>query len=64
MENCTIEKLDVYKKALRHRVHCPRYRSGVICLDCFGGGLQKFTKDLFDEMKKKDIKIEDLINGE
>lgn len=31
------------------------------CLDCFGGGLTKFTNDLLSEMKKKDIKIEDLV---
>ncbi len=29
-----------------------------------GGGLQKFTKDLFDEMIKKGIKIEDLNHSE
>ena len=59
-----IEQLDVYKKVVEHRNYCPRYRSGRLCLDCFGGGLTKFTNDLLSEMKKKDIKIEDLIQEE
>jgi hypothetical protein len=62
MEKCTgIEQLDVYKEVLEHRNYCPKYQSGRLCLDCFGGGLTKFTKDLFSEMKKKGINIEDLI---
>lgn len=60
MEIYDLEKLETYKKVLTHRNYCPKWRSGLVCLDCFGGGLQKFTKDLLDEMKKKDIKIEDL----
>lgn len=56
-----IEQLNVYKKVLAHRNYCSKWRSGGLCLDCFGGGLAKFTKDLLNEMKKKDIKIEDLI---
>lgn len=64
-EKCTgIEQLDVYKEVLEHRNYCSRYRSGRLCLDCFGGGLTKFTRDLLSEMKKKGIKIEDLIQEE
>jgi hypothetical protein len=59
-----IEQLDVYKEVIEHRNYCPRYRSGRLCLDCFGGGLTKFTNDLLSEMKKKDVKIEDLIQEE
>jgi hypothetical protein len=65
VETCTgIEQLDVYKAVVDHRNYCPRYRSGRLCLDCFGGGLTKFTSDLLSEMKKKDIKIEDLVQEE
>lgn len=64
-EKCKdIEQLDVYKKVLKHRNYCPRYRLGNFCLDCFGGGLTRFTSDLLNEMKKKNIKIEDLIQEE
>jgi hypothetical protein len=59
-----VEQLDVYQKVLKHRNYCPKYQSGDLCLDCFGGGLTKFTEDLFDEMKKKNIEIEDLIKEE
>ncbi len=56
-----IDQLDVYKQIVEHRKYCPKWRLGVICLDCFGGGITRFTDDLLREMKSKCIKIEDLI---
>jgi hypothetical protein len=44
-----------YKKVLLHRRRCKKWRKG-FCLDCFGGGLSKFTRDfLNDEKLKKDV---------
>lgn len=51
MEIYDLEQLDVYKKVLKHRNHCLKYRSGFVCLDCFGGGLQKFTEDLLKKFR-------------
>jgi len=40
-----------YQKVMQHRNHCVRWRDGILCLDCFGGGLTRFTRDLLDELK-------------
>lgn len=37
-----------YKKVLQHRKTCKLWGKG-FCLDCFGGGLTAFLKELEDE---------------
>jgi hypothetical protein len=41
-----------YAKVLLHRRECPLWNK-CFCLDCFGGGLTQFTRDLSDEMRQK-----------
>lgn len=43
---------DTYKKVLEHRGNCPKWGKE-FCLDCFGGGLTKFTENLRQELKQK-----------
>jgi hypothetical protein len=40
-----------YADVLKHRRDCPRWSKG-FCLDCFGGGLTKFTRSLEQELKR------------
>ncbi len=56
---------DTYKKVLEHRKKCNHWTFANNigygnCLECFGGGLTKFIRDLIDETERKNIKIEDL----
>jgi hypothetical protein len=37
-----------YRKVLEHRRKCDKWGKG-FCLECFGGGLTKFTKELAKE---------------
>lgn len=53
-----IENSETYKKVLRHRNWCPLWGKSM-CLDCFGGGLRNFVKDLiseYDELKRDERK--------
>lgn len=43
-----------YKKVLKHRETCNHWNKDFeICIDCFGGGLKKFTKNLSQESLKE-----------
>jgi len=49
---------DTYRKVIDHRGNCQKWKTQRFCLDCFGGGLTKFTKDYFKELKgKKEVAI-------
>jgi len=37
-----------YEKVVEHRGKCPKW-GNEFCMECFGGGLGKFVKDLCDE---------------
>ena len=41
----------VYQKVMNHRNHCIHWRDGTLCLECFGGGLTRFVRNLLDELK-------------
>lgn len=45
---------DTYKKVLEHRKHC-QYWGKTFCIDCFGGGLTKFTENLIAEKRRKKV---------
>jgi len=47
---------ETYRKVLHHRRTCPLWDTHQLCLECFGGGLTKFTEDLRKELKKKWVK--------
>ncbi len=42
-----------YRDILEHRRTCKKWGKG-FCLECFGGGLTLFTKNLQEEMNKND----------
>lgn len=42
---------ETYRKVIAHRMECRDWRTQ-FCLECFGGGLTQFTKDLAKESKK------------
>ena len=41
-----------YKKVLEHRKNCPKWGKE-FCLDCFGGGLNRFIDNYGDELNKE-----------
>ena len=41
-----------YHKILEHRGDCLKW-GREFCLECFGGGLTKYTENLFEELKKE-----------
>lgn len=43
-------RLASYKKVIEHRKICPKWGKD-FCLDCFGGGLTVFTRNIFEELK-------------
>lgn len=47
-----MSKLETYRKVLKHRRKCPHWMKG-FCVDCFGGGLSKYTEDLMTELKER-----------
>lgn len=52
-----IDKIDMYenetyRKILEHRGNCPKWTKE-FCLDCFGGGLTRFLRDMETEHHKK-----------
>lgn len=44
----------VYRKVLEHRNNCKKWGKK-FCLECFGGGLNKFVNDLNKENVIKDV---------
>lgn len=51
-----IEKIRLskaYLNVLEHRKNCPKWGKS-FCLDCFGGGLIKFTNETIIEIDKED----------
>jgi hypothetical protein len=64
LKTIRLSETETYKKVLEHRKKCNHWHFGNAvgygnCLECFGGGLTLFTKNLFEEMRRKNIKIED-----
>ncbi len=51
-EKKDVAKSDTYRKVLKHRMKCKKWGKE-FCLECFGGGLTKFTKDLEGEYETK-----------
>ncbi len=47
-----MNKNETYRKILEHRRNCPKWTKE-FCLDCFGGGLTIFLKDMKTEYQKK-----------
>jgi len=47
-----IRESKTYRKILEHRRKCSKWGKK-FCLECFGGGLTLFTKNLMDEVKPK-----------
>ncbi len=47
-----VKKLNTYKKVLDHRRNCSKWGKG-FCLDCFGGGLTRFTENIEKELYSK-----------
>ena len=45
-------KTKTYKKVQEHRRHCHKWAKE-FCIDCFGGGLLRFTENLMKELKEK-----------
>ena len=41
----------VYRSILEHRRNCPKWGKE-FCMECFGGGLTKFTDKLKEELRK------------
>ena len=39
---------NTYQKILSHRIICPKWGKE-FCIDCFGGGLMKYSKELFED---------------
>jgi len=42
-----------YKKILKHRNECPKWKKQELCLECFGGGLTKFWEAVISEIEKE-----------
>lgn len=42
----------IYQKVLEHRRGCKQWTNG-FCLDCFGGGLNKFNDDFGAESRRE-----------
>ncbi len=45
-----LSKCNTYRKILAHRNNCPKWTKE-FCIDCFGGGLSKFLKNVSKEKK-------------
>lgn len=50
MEEIDMYNNKTYRKILEHRKNCPKWTKE-FCLDCFGGGLTRFLKDVTEELK-------------
>lgn len=50
LEKIDVEDLELYKKIRKHRSTC-RHWGLSFCLECFGGGLTKFTDKLKKELQ-------------
>lgn len=50
-----VEQSKTYRKVLTHRKKCIDWGT-YFCLECFGGGLTKFTKDLEKEFLKRGMR--------
>lgn len=35
-----------YKEIIQHRSKCEKWKKQEMCIDCFGGGLTKFTEKI------------------
>jgi len=46
-----LEETETYCKVIEHRAKCPKWTTG-FCLECFGGGLVKFTGNLNRELQE------------
>jgi hypothetical protein len=44
---------ETYLNVLEHRKNCPKWGKE-FCLDCFGGGLMKFSEELMNELQQED----------
>jgi len=49
MDKDYVTTSNTYKKILIHRHNCRHWKSGTLCLECFGGGLTRFFEDLIRE---------------
>jgi len=50
---------EAYEKVLRHRRTCPKWGKS-FCLECFGGGLTKYTERLLYEIRKHSPIVEQI----
>lgn len=50
-----IQKSDTYKRVLKHRETCPKWKAKKQCVECFGGGLTMFGSDLLEEMRTDNL---------
>ncbi len=48
--NNMMRESKTYRNILEHRRKCPKW-SKEFCMECFGGGLTKFSEDLIKELK-------------
>ncbi len=46
-----ITQSKTYRKVLRHRTNCDKWKKE-FCLECFGGGLTRFFKNLKKENQR------------
>jgi len=47
-----VDKTEAYRKVLKHRGECKKW-GREFCLECFGGGLTKYSNNLLQEAKFK-----------
>lgn len=47
-----LRETETSKKILEHRNNCKKWNKK-FCLDCFGGGLTQFAKNIDEELRKK-----------
>lgn len=50
VEYCDVSK--TYREISKHRNRCPKWGKE-FCLECFGGGLNRFTENLIEEFEKE-----------
>lgn len=54
--NESVYQFKTYGRVLEHRYKCPKWKRNEFCLDCFGGGLSKFWKNIVKETTGHDLR--------
>jgi len=56
MDRDFVVRSKTYLNVLKHRLDCSNWKNKILCIECFGGGLTKYTEDLFREYENSEEK--------